>query len=917
MIFVTDPDNLDRFEVAVDPLGEKISIRGLGTVRVDIANTGDTDGTASFSDTTGTANFTASGVATGDILSIISADTGNIIGHYTVSGTIIGTSFDVIGNIPAPSVGDNLTYKIAQPNAINQVGETAADGVTMQTLYSFLKEEWRDLSPGLGNAEDLIQFTFPIESITSEQFEIGGPTHSDFDFFDSTTQNLIRTGGWQKLDSAGNVIQDFAGIITLGSLDSDTVVYYEQHGNTSDPLDFVLPGPVNQAINTFDEVTGPDGGTGFAIATNNTITRTDGGNWFTEGYRVDGNITIRAAEDSGNNNTFKILTVDDTVDGDLVITTAGLTNNANDTTMIAAVNKRAFLKLFARKKARSYVQSEIADIGVTNLVTIVNRFPLTHAVDAAIVLDEGQMAGDPDSANALFQNVEDHSNATNGSTVDNSDGTFDFTSTAISPAWNDGILQVGDSIEITAGMSVGANGFYEIAAIVDADTITCFQEPTNAVDVGTNSSVTFQVRTGTRDSGLANAVLADVDGVTGTLDSAGATFQVDDALGSRIVEVGDMVTITAGDATVIGTYKVTIVNSATQLTLNTSDQIFAGETSQTYIVRQPGMHLQKKSVTATQVAQSDISFQVAGPDTITRGTGDWVADGYVHGMSITVVGAANAGNNTTFIIDSVATTILTLIAAEGVTAEGTGASITINGEVGFVRTLNNVDFPFNWRLLSNGATLAQAFQFIQREMRRGRAGDAAGIDGDIDEASAIARGDVGDLLMIFASPTGTALNMTIDDIDASELNNITEQDLSGDNRNFAFLASVTITLNSNITDDIPGNGGTNKIVVFFTDPDLTPANGDEFGSNGAIVVQDNASANMSAIDTAASPLQFVFDYDNNVQGGRSSATDADITIVCIGENSAQYAQVTGVIQRQNNNTFALVAALERNFSNPV
>ena len=220
MIFVTDPDNLDRFEVAVDPLGEKISVRGLGTVRVDIANTGNTDGTASFSDTTGSANFTASGVAVNDILSIISADTGNIIGHYTVSGTIVGTSFDVIGNIPAPSVGDQLTYKIAEPDTINQVGETAADGVSMQTLYSFLKEEWRNLSPGLGNAEDLIQFTFPIESITSEQFEIGGTTHADFDFFDSTTQNLIRTGGWQKLDSAGNVIQDYAGIITLGSLDS-------------------------------------------------------------------------------------------------------------------------------------------------------------------------------------------------------------------------------------------------------------------------------------------------------------------------------------------------------------------------------------------------------------------------------------------------------------------------------------------------------------------------------------------------------------------------------------------------------------------------------------------------------------------------------------------------------------------------
>ena len=913
MIFVSDPDNLDRFEVAVDPLGEKLSIRGLGTPRVDLSLTGDTVGTTIFGDSD--ANFTASGVVNGDILSVISADTGDIIGHYTVTGTVTTTGIDVDQSIVLNDPRDNLTYKIAEPDPTSTSVETPTDGASLQAVYSFLKEEWRVLSAGLGQAQDLIQFTFPLESITREQFEIGGTTHEDWDWFDDTTRNLIRTGGWQKLNNAGDIKQDYSGVITLGSLDSDTVVYFQQHAITIDPIDFVLTGAVNQAINTFDEVTGPDTGTGFAITANNTIARNDGGNWFTDGYRAGGQITIRLAEDSGNDGTFTISTVDNTTDGDLVVTGTPLTNNAADTAMIAAVNKRSFLKLFARKKARSYEESAIAAIGVATLETIVNRFPLTHAVDPAIVLEDGQMDGDPATAQQPFQAVEAHSNDTNGSTVDNSDGTFNFTSVSIAPAWNDGILQIGDAIEITAGLSVGSTGFYEIAAIVDADTITCFQEPLNAVDIGTNSSVTFQVRTGTRDSGLTNATLANVDSATGTLTSAGATFDADDGLGSRLVVAGDMVTVTAGDTAVIGTYKVISVDSATVLTLNTADQIFAGETNQTYIVRRPGMHLQKKSVTASSVTQSDISFADADPDTITRVAGDWVADGYVHGMAVTVVGSPS--NSSTFIVDTVGVTVLTLIASETLVAEGTGASITVTGEVGFVRTLNNVDFPFNWRLLSNGATLAQAFQFIQRELRRGRAGDAnTNIDEDIDEASPIQRGDVGDLLMVFASPTGTALNMTIDDVSAAEFNNLTEQDLSGDNRNFAFLAGVTITLNSNITDDIPANGGTNKIVVFFTDPDLSPDNGDEFGSNGAIIVQDDALADMDASDQSATPLQFTFDYDNNVQGGRGSGTDANVTIVVIGEEFAQYAQVTGVIQRQNDNVFALVAALERNFSNP-
>jgi hypothetical protein len=564
MVFVTDPDNLDRFQVAVDPLGEKISIRGLGADRVAISTTGDSRGDNVLGDNSA-GDLTSSGISAGDILSIISADTGGVIGHYTVSGTAITTTgIDVIGDITANTVGDNLTYKIAAAGTTGGTPEAAGDGVSLQACYSFLKEEWRTLSSGIGNAEDLIQFTFPLESITREQFEIGGPTHSDFDWYDNTTRNLLRTGGWQKKDNAGNVIQDYAGIITLGSLDSDTVVYFQQHGTTVDPIDFVLPGTVNQAVNTFDEVTGPDAdGTGFVITGQNTITRNDGGNWFTDGYRPGGLVTIRLAEDSGNIGSFTVVSGINAVDDALVVTAGALTNNADDTTMIAAVDKRSFLKLFARKKARSYVQSEIADIGVTTIETLVNRFPLTHAVDAAIVLDDGQMGGDPAAAQVVFQTVEAHSNATNGSTSDNTDGTFDFSSTGISPAWNDGVLSVGDSISITAGLTTGDVGFYEVAAIVDADTITCFQEPTASEDMGTNASVTFQVYTGTKDAGLTNATLADFDGDTGTLTSSTATFDSDEALGDRTIIAGDMVTVTADDDNVIGTYKVVSTDSPT------------------------------------------------------------------------------------------------------------------------------------------------------------------------------------------------------------------------------------------------------------------------------------------------------------------------------------------------------------------
>ena len=50
-----------------------------------------------------------------------------------------------------------------------------------------------------------------------------------------------------------------------------------------------------------------------------------------------------------------------------------------------------FLKLFVRKKGRTYAGSQISDIGVTTIQTIVNRFPLTHATDAAITITDANL----------------------------------------------------------------------------------------------------------------------------------------------------------------------------------------------------------------------------------------------------------------------------------------------------------------------------------------------------------------------------------------------------------------------------------------------------------------------------------------------------------------------------------------------
>jgi hypothetical protein len=154
--------------------------------------------------------------------------------------------------------------------------------------------------------------------------------------------------------------------------------------------------------------------------------------------------------------------------------------------------------------------------------------------------------------------------------------------------------------------------------------------------------------------------------------------------------------------------------------------------------------------------------------------------------------------------------------------------------------------------------------------------------------------------------------MYIDDLAAADKNNFAFTDITGDSRNFPFLAGVTITPNDNLLNDSSA-----KIVVFFEDPDGTPGNGDEFGTVGAIIVKDDQ--NVDAVDTTplSNPFQFTFDYENNNQGGRTPNTDADIVIVGIGLETAQYVQLGSIaITKQNNNPFSLVSSLERNYSNP-
>jgi len=152
------------------------------------------------------------------------------------------------------------------------------------------------------------------------------------------------------------------------------------------------------------------------------------------------------------------------------------------------------------------------------------------------------------------------------------------------------------------------------------------------------------------------------------------------------------------------------------------------------------------------------------------------------------------------------------------------------------------------------------------------------------------------------------LNLFIDDLAAADSNNVTFQDSTDTNRNNPFIVALRISLNNNIL-----NSAKNKIVVFYTDKDTTPGNGDEFGTTGAEVVADKDGNGMSMSDfttLAGSGSPLTFQYNHSADG------DAAITIVAISDTAGQYVSTTASLTEVNTVDASLVAGLERNYSNP-
>jgi hypothetical protein len=278
-------------------------------------------------------------------------------------------------------------------------GHLDLDGVLGQAFYSKAVIDWKDDNFLIANAP------FPMLTIDSDagKYLIGqdpsgnnsGWAPQDDGTYAVRTRKMFRNMGWSEVSSAGTLDAQYSGIRTLGAFLDETpatgdLAYY-QYGTSSsvnDTVDFTFNGPVNEAILVYDgtATTASD----FGITNTDTISRTDGGNWATDGYKVGGQIEIIGAEDTENDGIYVLTTVEDSADGDVIV--AGtLTNNADDVTVHFAVDNRNAVTLRLRERttpgdsnARTFSQADLAAAGESILSNRLFTFGLANSQDLDI-----------------------------------------------------------------------------------------------------------------------------------------------------------------------------------------------------------------------------------------------------------------------------------------------------------------------------------------------------------------------------------------------------------------------------------------------------------------------------------------------------------------------------------------------------
>jgi len=209
------------------------------------------------------------------------------------------------------------------------------------------------------------------------------------------------------------------------------------------------------------------------------------------------------------------------------------------------------------------------------------------------------------------------------------------------------------------------------------------------------------------------------------------------------------------------------------------------------------------------------------------------------------------------------------------------------------QTVGSGSYPFRVVVDGNGATLEQIYTKVQYLLRQNT---------DIDSGAGTVIGKTAALLMSFLGDTlYTTQGVYITNVNSNDINRVVFTDQNNVQRSFPYTSSGSLIPNN------PLIGAGSYYRMFFT---AAPGVLDDFGESGAITVND-ALGNPITGTFPTGAVTFSFDYDANVQGGRTAGTDANVTVIAGRPGSAKPVQFGATITRAKGINISLVAEQDR------
>lgn len=677
----------------------------------------------------------------------------------------------------------------------------AADGIALQALYSWDKEEWKDVA-------NRSRYPFPFDAITPEQMEM----RKGWTLNTTTSEKAVRTGGWRYIDTDnGNRIdKEFVCIVTLGTFedtanDKAWYVLGDDPTDTTAAVDFDFAGPVNEPIVSYENHGNP---ATCDFATTSTITRS-AGSFITDGYKVGGQVTV--INSTSNDGTYTLTAVAATT-----LTVSGTPfTTGTDTNAELASNNRNEIAVFLRVRdadptGKTYAKSDLAAIGVTEVDNKVFRFPLTNSSDTNITETDANI-----STNSPYTEVR--------------------------------VRYLGQAYNREVDTTVKRN----FGIVVDVGTYSRANGSSAASTLFSSANINLG----------AGEALADYTG------------------GSLIIHEGtDQGTHTISGTPVdnAGTLEITLTSA---LTATESNLSFTMERA-TPLTAVKKEIFEKVQYQLRQAADIDES----GTGVVTGKSADEILE---------FVGSTlKAGSKTPENPNG---------GGSGVIIEGFDSNDT-NSLTFFDNTATERTFPFvaagnllvNQNAVDDTGPAEYVMYFTYTERFTNTGFGLSGVSGQ----------------------TATLDSSTTDLV--AELANGDHIYLQGftnsDNDGWWVLTGApagTGPWTAAVTKNFPGSAPANEAAAASISLDKNPIDTDD-----AIVVNNNAGSPITGTISTTS-IAFDFDYDNNVQGGRTAGTDAAVTVRVLGTDKAVNAEGTGTLSQATGISISVSNPLERNYLNPV